>query len=684
MNVKMKKILFGIFIFINSLILIGCQESKKVPTEEEIVSEVIAYIDNEIPLETDVDIVFPTAYIFDENQQINIELIDISNKAIDFDGKIKQYMFDNEVELFFLIYGGPIKTEHEVIKKLIVKGTEDIEGYRKIIESYIPDYIYKDIELVYRDKTYKDKNQYGNITYTSSDNTILTDDGKYVNTNAEDQKITISYNVSINYVNVKGSKEVTVEGRQDDHYISCASEWLTERYSNVTSVFNTLDLPVTDDLDRVYITWESNDPSIISHSGTLVSYEANKKVTMTATIRCNDTTSTWSQEFSTYTTDNMLKFITERMHRDELNQYNQVVYAYTAENYGYLPFYVQDIAMESIVLSTSNESTVVNYCEGKSNQSVSNFNVTTGLIPWNNPGRAQTKKTSTNFITVHDTGDADHSAKWWNDLETTLDDRETSWNFTVGETDIYQHVPLDEVAWHAADGSTKYGLNDTGVKYEGPDPVITVEDDHYLYINGKKSKIKAPTITANIDGYKGQYATEITPAGLYTCRGDNGNYYMDNIYASNYAKASRRFYISNCGGNRNSIGIETCITKGIDYNQVMRNTANLIGHLLTYFNITPNEIMQHRSFCGKLCPQVMIENYLWDDFVNVCENEYIIAKFMSGIKFEYNSHNKNILSDTGKILVKVNEPTTVSYDVTVTYNNVSQKFTYSTIINPIK
>ena len=108
--------------------------------------------------------------------------------------------------------------------------------------------------------------------------------------------------------------------------------------------------------------------------------------------------------------------------------------------------------------------------------------MTTGLIPWNNMGRTKIKKTGTYLITVHDTGST-MSAAEWNRLETTNDERQTSWNFTVGDTDIYQHVPLDEVAWHAGDGSTRFGLNDTGVKYQGPDPIITVGADHYLYIN---------------------------------------------------------------------------------------------------------------------------------------------------------------------------------------------------------
>ena len=174
----------------------------------------------------------------------------------------------------------------------------------------------------------------------------------------------------------------------------------------------------------------------------------------------------------------------------------------------------------------------------------------------------------------------------------------------------------------------------------------------------------------------------ISPAGIYTERGANGNYYMAAVHASNYSQNVLKFYVCTNGGNRNSIGIETCINQGVDYNQVMRNTANLVAHLLVYYNLNPTRVLHHQHFSGKLCPQVMIENDMLGNFHNVIENEYIIAKYLEGITFKYESNNPDILSNEGKILKTVTTDTKVSYKVTVSYKGETKTFELSTIIKP--
>lgn len=59
---------------------------------------------------------------------------------------------------------------------------------------------------------------------------------------------------------------------------------------------------------------------------------------------------------------------------------------------------------------------------------------------------------ATNWIVVHDTGDVVFNAKEWSRIVNT-DHREVSWHFMVGDDAAYQNIPLDEVAWHAGDGS---------------------------------------------------------------------------------------------------------------------------------------------------------------------------------------------------------------------------------------
>lgn len=663
------------------------------PDKIDYISEIERYLEETLPEIVTEDIELIEEYEFSDGTCAQLEWETSQGRTLKKTGKYIQNLFDEEIILTATIGFDMLDDFHTFEYTVKTLGTEDKDAYLDIIASYLPDFVYLDMELVDRDGTFKSQNLFGNITYKSTRPDVLTDAGEYVNTSKEDQEVEFCFTVSINGIVLEGSKIITVEGKKDEYYLAKAQEWLTEYYDGVNQVYDDLKLPSTDDLGRVKITWKSSDLSVVSNQGILLTFEPNKEATMYAEITCNENKATWEKTFKTYNTDEVIDFIASRMHRDVVQQYNMVVYAYTADNYGYIPFYVQDLALEDLVVSTGQNNTNIQYLSGEHNSNVKRLNVTTGLIPWNNTGRTQIKKTTTEsgykygtaYITVHDTGDAVHSAEWWNELETTNDDRQVSWNFTVGDTTIYQHVPLDEVAWHAGDGSARFSLNDTGVKYEGPNPEITIGDDHYLYINGQKSKIGVPIISgSSISSWNGKYANHITPAGLYTCLGENGNYYMGKVHASTYSQNVGKFYVCTSGGNRNSIGIETCINKGVDYNQVMRNTANLVGNLLTFFDLDPTRVLQHRNFSGKLCPQVMIENELWTNFMNVVENEYIIKKFLNGISFKYESNNPDILSNDGKILKAVTTDTTVSYKVTVSFNGKEKTMVKTTVIKPIQ
>ena len=384
--------------------------------------------------------------------------------------------------------------------------------------------------------------------------------------------------------------------------------------------------------------------------------------------------------------EELIDLLINKMHKKEINQYMMHTYGYDRMNFGYLPFFIKDLNMSDIVSCTSPFDEDITYVNDDSkNKHVALLEVEKGLVPWENMGRPQKMKKSTDLITVHDTGDVKHSAKWWNDLEKTNDEREASWNFTVGEDKIYQNIGIDEVAWHAGDGSREFSLLDTNVKFEGNNPTITLGKDHYMYLNGKKSIIEVPKImNARDEKMNGMDATEITKAGLYTTLGDNGNYYMADIYASNYDQNLGIYYVCTKGGNRNSIGIETDIHEGVDYNKVMRHTANLVANMLVHFNLTPDRVLQHRNFSGKHCPQLMIENNLWEEFINVVECEYIIKKYLNDLDIKYESLNKDLLSNDGEVLQEVKEDINVSYNVIVKLDNISKTYTLNTLIKKRK
>ena len=75
----------------------------------------------------------------------------------------------------------------------------------------------------------------------------------------------------------------------------------------------------------------------------------------------------------------------------------------------------------------------------------------------NRPGFSMQPK----YITIHDTGNTNHGADAAMHAQYIKGDSAASipvsWHFTVDETDIYQHLPLNEPGWHAGDGRNGTG-----------------------------------------------------------------------------------------------------------------------------------------------------------------------------------------------------------------------------------
>ena len=84
--------------------------------------------------------------------------------------------------------------------------------------------------------------------------------------------------------------------------------------------------------------------------------------------------------------------------------------------------------------------------------------VTVDILPDDSNLKANRMRTSTNYITLHNTGMAHPTAtaKGLNEYIHTTD-RVASWHYSIDDKEAYQELKLDEVGWHAGDGSTYYG-----------------------------------------------------------------------------------------------------------------------------------------------------------------------------------------------------------------------------------
>lgn len=280
----------------------------------------------------------------------------------------------------------------------------------------------------------------------------------------------------------------------------------------------------------------------------------------------------------------------------------------------------------------------------------------TAIIPEGRDNRPGIIKTSTEFITVHDTatGSPGGNAKMHSNL---VQNHSASWHFSIGNDGVYQQLPTDEVAYHAGDGSRLYGLNDTGIKATSKiPPKQGIDKDGYYTLDGVKTKIQAPKgsnneilTTAHINDY-----------GIFMEIGPNGNWWMNNSwYSKDYNK------IGNHGGNRNSIGIESTMNSGSDLYLTWHYLAKKAARLALEYNLSMDRIVTHHFFSGKDCPMTLRKNGLFDNFRKMVEAEYLMNKFFSDYEFTFISNNPDLVDNHGHMLKVPEANTQVSFLITV-------------------
>ena len=266
-----------------------------------------------------------------------------------------------------------------------------------------------------------------------------------------------------------------------------------------------------------------------------------------------------------------------------------------------------------------------------------------------NHNRPGIKKDQTLYICVHDTASAAKTANALAHAKYVSNGGDgTSWHYSCGDDGVYHQIPDDEVAYHAGDGtSVSLKYTDTLVKATTINPKIEIIDN-YLYFNGEKSIIKAPTLEIKNDNGTLKYYSEgafqvgkvntdkeeeiilnlttasINDAGLKTIIGENGNYFLAPIYYNHTYK-----YVCNRLGNLGSIGIETMVNEGSNILRTWHNCAKLVAKLLIENNLNIQDVKPHHYFSGKQCPNTMRNANEWQHFLNMVEMEYEIRKLMT-------------------------------------------------------
>jgi len=287
------------------------------------------------------------------------------------------------------------------------------------------------------------------------------------------------------------------------------------------------------------------------------------------------------------------------------------------------------------------------------------FSINENWMPENHPDRPGTIMTP-KYVTVHDVGATSASSNGKGTSNYCNQVTESSWHFSVGNDGAWQNLPMNEVAWHAGDGThTPLTFTDTGVKATGTDAAkVTISSDGYFEMNGEKTKIKAPTKSnGNI-----VRTSELPYTGINNyVDSKTGTYWIGNTWWSNTYQT-----LSNRGGNLNSVGIETSVSKGSNVFYTWNITAKLIGTVILPQNgLQPKDVKQHNTFSGKDCPMTMRHANMWETFIELVEAEYTISRYFRNWNIELISDSPYIDS-RGLLVTLPDTEQTVSYQVKVT------------------
>ena len=318
--------------------------------------------------------------------------------------------------------------------------------------------------------------------------------------------------------------------------------------------------------------------------------------------------------------------------------------------------------------------------------------------------------TSIEFITVHYTGNMSSGADSEANAKYFIGDNAVSIHYTTGNDGIFQCLPHELGAWHAGDSGALDQVGTfqwiaTGVQAQATDPlypVFTISDDFYYEINGAKTSVPMPrpwdydsrgtdhilnadgTISSQSDFGQSGFQNR-TPESFINDQSlpftiIDGEYYMGTTWWCYTQVYEGR--ICSTGGNRNSIGIESCVNQGSDLWLTWQMTAQLVASLMEELGLDITRVRGHHFFSGKDCPQPMLENDLciWWKFLELVEAEYELLTKFKDATITCVSNDKDFVDDNGRVINTPDMSRAVSYTVTVTNNGNTETVTLYSII----
>ena len=635
-----KSIIYFIIIFVLMLsTLVACSKEKDKEEdnysleelEEYVVSEIKAYKvdDNTYGLKVASSVSLPKAGNVDGT---SINWLSESPDFIDNDGNIKKRDENIKEINFECNLGYKDKTKKVYFKfKLASKSFEDV---KLEINNSIPSFITSNVEL---------KENIGgiDIAWSSSNEEVLTNAGVYTKPN-EDKDIIIIYVLSDSNNSIEESLNVVANGKSDLELFEECKTWIR------TDGFSDLYLDKDVNLPSKYkgtvdLSWSTTNSNIIEANGKIHQTYYDRYAYLTCKMEVSD------QSYEVRMQVKVLALPLDGVNEKELTE-----------------AFVKEIALEKVSQRFFPLYTNINQYYGFLHfYTKASSNITEYIASVSDKNRPGTIKPSIEYITVHDTANNSKGAHALAHAKYVSQGGDgTSWHYSVDENGVYHQIPDNEVAYHAGDGTRFFALMDTGIKATVKMPQVYMKDGNF-YIMGQNTNIRPYADKEATTFVETNYTTEdIGKLGVIVEIGENGNYFIGRTYFNTTYN-----YVSNYGGNRNSIGIETCVDNGSDYNHTYRNVAKLCAELCIQNNLSVDRVKGHHFFSGKPCPNAILTADYWADFLTLVSAEKFAKEHLSELTFIWRPISSNITKE-GYINSSVKKGDVLEYKVQVEKNSV--------------
>lgn len=610
------------------LFLAGCSKEEPVFTDKDVYK---GWITEQVPTFTDSDLNLPTTHPVYGGliTWTSIDLTVINNAGvIQLESGTKEVIVQYDV-----VVNGESFSDFLTIS--VTKDTvEIVSGY---FTRQFSNLILKDYDV----KT--DFNPMFEITWVSSNTAVFSNEGKYTKP-LLDTQFSINYFIKYKGVTEEFTLELLAKGDSLLERTNNIKNWIKENYIPHRLITEAVDLPNYYEPYDVELTWESSNTGVIDNTGKLTRYPFDRYVTLVLKFVIDGIAN--EAEFAVVvaadedmTKEEQLNSFLNAIAVPTLSQLTFTAYNDINQSFNYLPFFANDAP------------TV--------------FDEKMMPVGGSRPG---TKLTSLEFITIHDTANNNAGAASHQNL--LYSGFSASWHFATDQTGNYQSIPIDEVAYHAGDGSRTFSLNKTNVLATTRYPVITISSKGFYELNGQESNIAAPLVGGRI-----AKTSDIAPSGIYTEVGSDGYYYMNSTYYStSFGK------ISNQGGNRNSVGIETAVNRGNDYAQTLRHTAEIVSEILIDHDLSVDRVLQHNNFSGKDCPNAIRHYGYWNNFLDLISLEKFGREHLADVTFTWTS-NTPLMTNKGRISLDAKATDVLSYSVVASYGIVNVSKSFETVLN---